>query len=51
MTSEIQNTNDKKVYDLEERTALFGEGIIDFAKLNIPEKENEILVFMNLNLI
>jgi len=32
MTSEIQNTNEKKVYDLEERTALLGEGIIDFAK-------------------
>ena len=32
MTSEIQNPNDKKVYDLEERAALLGEGIIEFAK-------------------
>ena len=32
MISKIQNTNIKKVYDLEERTALFGEEIIDFAK-------------------
>lgn len=32
MTSEIQNTNDKKVYDLEERTALH---------LMLPEKGNE----------
>ena len=38
MTNEIQNTNDKKVYDLEERTALLGEGIIDFAKLNTSRK-------------
>jgi four helix bundle protein len=32
MTSKTQNANVKKVYDLEERTALFGEEIIDFAK-------------------
>jgi hypothetical protein len=38
MTSKIQNTNIKKVYDLEERTALFGEIIIDFAILNISRK-------------
>ena len=38
MTSEIQNTNEKKVYDLEERTALLGEGIIDFAILNTSRK-------------
>ncbi|HAI74133.1 TPA: four helix bundle protein [Candidatus Moranbacteria bacterium] len=25
-------TNDKKIYDLEERTAKFGEGIIEFCK-------------------
>jgi len=25
-------SNDKKVYDLEERTAKFGEGVIEFAK-------------------
>lgn len=28
--------NDKKVYDLEERTALFGEAVIGFAKI-IPQ--------------
>jgi hypothetical protein len=39
MTSEIQNTNVKKVYDLEQRTALFGEIIIDFAILNTSRKE------------
>jgi hypothetical protein len=38
MTSEIQNTNDKKVYDLEERTAQLGEGIIGFAILNTSRK-------------
>lgn len=31
MTNEIQNLNNKK-YDLEERTAKFGEEIIDFSK-------------------
>jgi hypothetical protein len=41
MTSEVKISSDKKVYDLEERTALLGEGIIDFAKLNIPDKGNE----------
>lgn len=29
MTNEAQNPNDKKVYDLEERTAQFGENIIN----------------------
>ena len=32
MTNEAQNPNDKKVYDLEERTAQFGESIIDSVK-------------------
>jgi len=32
MTNEAQNPNDKRVYDLEERTAQFGENIIDFVK-------------------
>src|SRR3989344_3391939 len=31
MTNKIQNPNDKK-FDLEERTAIFGENIIEFAK-------------------
>ncbi|PIU46962.1 four helix bundle protein [bacterium (Candidatus Gribaldobacteria) CG07_land_8_20_14_0_80_33_18] len=35
MTNQVQNPNDKK-YDLEERTAKFGEEIIEFAK-NLPD--------------
>jgi len=31
MTNEVQNKNDKK-YDLVERTAVFGENVIDFLK-------------------
>lgn len=31
MSNQIQNSN-KKIYDLEERTAVFGEMIIEFAK-------------------
>jgi len=31
MTKEVQNQNDKK-YDLVERTAVFGENVIDFLK-------------------
>ena len=30
MTNQIQNLNDKKKYDLTERTAKFGESIIEF---------------------
>jgi four helix bundle protein len=44
MTTEIQNTNDKKVYDLEERTALFGEGIIDFIKTLPHDRISDELV-------
>lgn len=32
MSNQIQNTNTKKRYDLQERTATFGENIIKFAK-------------------
>ena len=32
MTREAQNPNDQKVYDLEDRTAKFGEDIIEFVK-------------------
>lgn len=32
MTNQSLNQNDKKKFDLEERTAKFGENIIDFAK-------------------
>ena len=37
MSKEAPNSNDRK-YDLEERTAIFGESIIDFAK-NLPRNE------------
>ena len=36
MSNEIQNPNAKNKYDLEERTAKFGENIIEFAK-EIPK--------------
>ena len=32
MTNQAQNPNAKKIYDLDERTAKFGENIIDFTK-------------------
>src|SRR3972149_6349540 len=32
MSNKVKNTNDKKIYDLEERTARFGEAIIEFVK-------------------
>ena len=32
MSNEIQIINNKKVYDLEERTARFGENVIEFVK-------------------
>ncbi len=36
MSNQVQNLNAKKPYDLEERTALFGEEIINFLKA-VPE--------------
>ena len=44
MTNETQNTNSQKVYDLEERTGLFGENIIDFAKTLPHDRINNELV-------
>jgi len=35
MTNEAKSPNDKKVYDLEERTAIFGENVIDFVRTPI----------------
>jgi len=32
MTDQFKKSNDKRVYDLEERTARFGEAVIEFAK-------------------
>jgi four helix bundle protein len=36
MSNQIQSTNDKKIFDLSERTAVYGENIIDFIK-SIPD--------------
>lgn len=36
MSNKIQNSNDKKIFDLTDRTAVFGENIIDFVK-SIPD--------------
>lgn len=36
MTNQVQNPNDKKKYDLIERTAKFGEEIIEFAN-SLPD--------------
>ena len=44
MTKEIPKSNNKKVYDLEERTALFGEQIIDFAKILPKDRITNVLV-------
>jgi four helix bundle protein len=44
MTSEIQSTNDKKVYDLEERTAMLGEIIIEFVKTLPHDRINDVFV-------
>lgn len=39
MPNQVQNPNNKKVYDLEERTAKFGEDVVKFA---MSLKKNEI---------
>jgi len=39
MPNQAQNSNNKKVYDLEERTAKFGEDIIEFT---VALQKNEI---------
>ncbi|MDI6789847.1 MAG: four helix bundle protein [Thermodesulfobacteriota bacterium] len=46
MTKEIQssNKNNNKVYDLEERTALFGESVIDFVKTLLQDSINRELI-------
>lgn len=36
MSNQIQNPNYKRIYDLTERTAKFGENIIEFAQ-NLPD--------------
>jgi len=44
MPNKAQSSNDKAKYDLEERTALFGEIIIDFAKGLSKDSINSPLV-------
>jgi four helix bundle protein len=44
MPNQAQNPNDKKKYDLEERTAQFGEAIIEFAKILPKDPVNNPLI-------
>ncbi len=44
MTNKGENPNDKKVYDLEDRTALFGENVIDFVKTLPQDRINNELI-------
>jgi len=44
MTNQIQSSNNKKKFDLEERTAKFGEEIIEFAKSLPAEVVNRPLI-------
>ncbi|MCX5895468.1 MAG: four helix bundle protein [Proteobacteria bacterium] len=44
MPNECQSSNDKKVYDLEERTARFGEEVIDFVKTLSNDPINNELI-------
>jgi four helix bundle protein len=44
MTNKVQNPNDKKKYDLEERTAQFGEAIIELVKTFPQDPINNPLI-------
>ena len=44
MSNQAQNPNDKKEYDLEERTARFGEVIIEFVKTLSRDSINDPLI-------
>ena len=44
MPNKTQSPNDKKIYDLEERTAEFGESIIDFVKSLPRDQVNNVLI-------
>ncbi len=44
ISNEAQNPNDKKEYDLEERTARFGEAVIEFVKMLSRSPINDPLV-------
>jgi four helix bundle protein len=44
MSNQAPSSNRKKVYDLEERTAQFGEAIIDFVKTLPRDRVNNALI-------
>jgi hypothetical protein len=44
MPNKAQNPNDKKKYDLEERTARFGQAIIELAKTFPQDPVNNPLI-------
>jgi hypothetical protein len=44
MSNQAQNSNDKKKYDLEERTAQFGEAIIELVKTFPKDPINSSLI-------
>jgi four helix bundle protein len=44
MTNEFKSSNNKRVFDLEERTAKFGESIIDFVKTLPNDRVNNELI-------
>ena len=44
MTNECQSSNDEKVFDLEERTARFGESIINFVQTLPKDRVNNVLI-------
>jgi len=44
MSNQIQNQNDKKKYDLAERTAKFGESVIEFVSTLPNTPVNKVLI-------
>ncbi len=44
MSNELVNSNHKKTFDLEDRTAKFGETIIDFVKTLSKNQVNNVLI-------
>lgn len=44
MPNQAQNSNDSKIYDLEERTAKFGENVIEFVKTIKKDEINKSLI-------
>lgn len=44
MTNQVQNLKSKKIYDLSERTAVFGENVIEFTKKIIVDNINRSII-------